>query len=463
MRLIWYKVCNNLNKGFENCYYKLGYVVASKPKIFIGVSVLISLLLCSGFARFHELNRVEKLYIPQNSQAMKDLIRGSKNYPLKARSEEFILKYNDGRQAISKHLFLKAYDVHQSVMNLTGLDNVCMKNETGSCVMLTPLELFNYDYKEILEGVEKVVGLYQTSAFLSSGRSTRMLYFEFFGRFQEDDLTGKLKAESLRLQYFLTYPENDTAYNAAEEWELRYLKIMKLWYDQLEREGITILYAAGRSANDDVLKSAEGDIKLAVVALLLMFIFCSLTLGKFRDFITGHLLLGLGGILTLVLGIGGAFGFILLIGYPFIAFSGVLPFLIIGVGIDNMFIIVHSVDRQDSSLSIPERIANALSHVGASITMTTLTDLVAFSVSTCTDFPAIKYFSLYVAASITLCYVLVLTLFLGLLTLDIQRIETERLDVIPCIILPRNPDKAKQAAEAISSKVNLVFILLCNI
>ena len=123
-----------------------------------------------------------------------------------------------------------------------------------------------------------------------------------------------------------------------------------------------------------------------------------------------------------------------------------------------MFIIVHSVDRQDPGSSIPERIAKALSHVGASITMTTLTDLVAFSVSTVTDFPAIRYFSLYVAASITLCYVLVLTLFLGLLTMDMKRIDKERMDIIPCVVWPRNPDKAKEDTERSSSKVSLTTI-----
>lgn len=454
----WFRVCEHLNKAFERFYYKLGYVIASRPKLFIGVSIVTCLLFCTGFARFHELNRVEKLYIPQNSQAMIDLNRGSRNFPLKARQEEFILKYHDNnRQAIDKNLLTRSLDVDLSIVMIPGYKNVCMTNKTAYCITLSPLEMFDFNKSEVSKGVERVDELYATNALLDNGRSTRMLYHQFFGDFKEDDITGHLTAESIRVQYLLRYPENDTAYKAAEDWEQLYLNVMGKWQQELHAEGMTLLYAAGRSANDDVLKSAEGDVKLAVVSLLLMFIFCSLTLGKFRDLVTGHLLLGLGGILTLVLGIGGAFGFILLIGYPFIAFSGVLPFLIIGVGIDNMFIIVDSVDREDPGLQGAERIAKALSHVGASVTMTTLTDLIAFSVSTVTDFPAIKYFSLYVAASISLCFVLVLTLFLALLALDMKRIDKERMDILPCIVWPRNPEKAKEVEDDISTKIMRIY------
>uniref|UniRef100_A0A7M5WVR2 SSD domain-containing protein n=1 Tax=Clytia hemisphaerica TaxID=252671 RepID=A0A7M5WVR2_9CNID len=65
--------------------------------------------------------------------------------------------------------------------------------------------------------------------------------------------------------------------------------------------------------------------------------------------------------------------------------------------------------------------------------MTTLTDLVAFFVSMVTDFPAIRYFCMYAAFSITFCYILVITVFVALLSFDVKRIEAGQFDVIPCV------------------------------
>ena len=51
-------------------------------------------------------------------------------------------------------------------------------------------------------------------------------------------------------------------------------------------------------------------------------------------------LLGLVGIGCISLGIGSAFGLVMATGEYYVAFVGVVPFLILGVGIDDVFIII---------------------------------------------------------------------------------------------------------------------------
>ena len=92
----------------------------------------------------------------------------------------------------------------------------------------------------------------------------------------------------------------------------------------------------------------------------------------------------------MALGILAGFGLAMWCQVPFVSLVGVLPFLILGIGIDDMFILVDELDRQQRSMTVVETVKEVLSRSGATITMTTLTDLVAFAVSTSTSFPAIR-------------------------------------------------------------------------
>ena len=100
---------------------------------------------------------------------------------------------------------------------------------------------------------------------------------------------------------------------------------------------------------------------------------------------------------------------------------------------DNMFIIVEGMESVDPDIQGPERLVLSMKHVGGSITMTTTTDLVAFAVSTVTDFPAVRLFCIYAALSIFFAYFMLVTLFLAILTWDIHRVEAGKRDVCPCI------------------------------
>lgn len=106
--------------------------------------------------------------------------------------------------------------------------------------------------------------------------------------------------------------------------------------------------------------------------------------------------------------------------------------LLFFTGMDNMFIIVDAMENADPDIQGEERLVIAMKHIGGSITMTTSTDLVAFAVSTVSNFPAVHLFCIYAALSIFFAYAMLITLFLALLTWDIHRIERNKRDICPC-------------------------------
>ena len=67
----------------------------------------------------------------------------------------------------------------------------------------------------------------------------------------------------------------------------------------------------------------------------------------------------------------------------------------IQVGVDNMCILVHAVKRQSMELSLEQRISCALVEVGPSITLASLSEILAFAVGSFSSMPACRVFSMF--------------------------------------------------------------------
>lgn len=74
-------------------------------------------------------------------------------------------------------------------------------------------------------------------------------------------------------------------------------------------------------------------------------------------------------------------------GVPYGPVHSILPFLLLGIGIDDMFVIVqcwNNLTSEDIKNPLHVRIGTALKHAGVSITITSITDFAAFAVGSST-------------------------------------------------------------------------------
>ncbi|KAG7037951.1 Niemann-Pick C1 protein, partial [Cucurbita argyrosperma subsp. argyrosperma] len=112
---------------------------------------------------------------------------------------------------------------------------------------------------------------------------------------------------------------------------------------------------------------------------------------------------------------------------------GVKSTLIIMVGVDNMCILVHAVKRQSVELPLEGRISNALVEVGPSITLASLSEVLAFAVGSFIPMPACRVFSMFAALAVLLDFLLQVTAFVALIVFDFLRTEDDRVDCFPCV------------------------------
>ena len=98
------------------------------------------------------------------------------------------------------------------------------------------------------------------------------------------------------------------------------------------------------------------------------------------------------GLAVIGFGVASSFGVAFYVGLFFAPhLHPIIPFLLLGIGVDNMFVIVQALENlngRQTRLPVPERIGLAMKHAGVSITVTSITNMSVFligSTSVSTD------------------------------------------------------------------------------
>ena len=303
--------------------------------------------------------------------------------------------------------------------------------------------------------------------------------------------------------------------------------------------GIQIAFSTGVSLETEIGSSSNTDVGIVVLSYLTMFIYVALTLGGRSDRQSeldddqdrdspvaepgsyprtspastyaidrrSHLLrvlsrrswtllntycvsskftLGLFGIVIVLCSVSCAVGIFSAMGVKVtLIIAEVIPFMLLAVGVDNIFLLCNEMDRQTlqqrfaehgtdpvttldapsmgasghsviqtsdeleargdlymdgrvsasrlAHVSIEERAARCLARVGPSILLSATTQIVAFLLGAVVPMPAVRNFALYAAGSMLIVATLHCTVFIAAMTLDAHRVEGGRIDCLPCL------------------------------
>jgi hypothetical protein len=184
-----------------------------------------------------------------------------------------------------------------------------------------------------------------------------------------------------------------------------------------------------RSVDDEVNRIVSEEGFLMGISIGVILIYMSITLGTWGP-VTGRIGLGMSSMLVVNLAIGAAFGLSGFFGIPLTSISGMVVFVVAGIGVDDIFILVECMDRQPKSLPLDERLGLALASAGPAVFLTSVTNMLAFVVSSFVDFPAVQYFVITCGFAIFAVFLLSVTLFSAFMVLDEQRQMDGRRDVL---------------------------------
>ncbi|VDO88806.1 unnamed protein product [Heligmosomoides polygyrus] len=103
------------------------------------------------------------------------------------------------------------------------------------------------------------------------------------------------------------------------------------------------------------------------------------------DWIRSKPWLACAGLFSTLMAIICGFGGLMMIGISYNVINTIIPFLIIAIGIDDMFIITSCWEQSDENQTVPQRMSQTLSHAGVAVTITNVTDILSFAIG-CINF-----------------------------------------------------------------------------
>uniref|UniRef100_A0A8C8JJY3 SSD domain-containing protein n=1 Tax=Oncorhynchus tshawytscha TaxID=74940 RepID=A0A8C8JJY3_ONCTS len=206
---------------------------------------------------------------------------------------------------------------------------------------------------------------------------------------------------------------------------------------------LTISFNSERSIEDEINRESESDLSTVVVSYVIMFVYISLALGHIHSFrrvlVDSKISLGIAGIVIVLSSVACSLGIFSYAGIPLtLIVIEVIPFLVLAVGVDNIFIVVQTYQRDERmpQEELHQQIGRILGDVAPSMLLSSFSETVAFFLGALSTMPAVRTFSLFAGLAVFIDFLLQISCFISLLGLDAKRQEGNRLDIVCCVKLP---------------------------
>ncbi|XP_066482520.1 NPC intracellular cholesterol transporter 1 isoform X2 [Tiliqua scincoides] len=267
-------------------------------------------------------------------------------------------------------------------------------------------------------------------------------------------------ATALVITFPVTNYHNDTEkLMKVLAWESEFINFVKKY----DNPNLTIAFSAERSIEDEINRESRGDVSTVLISYIVMFVYISIALGHIKSaarfLVDSKISLGIAGILIVLSSVACSLGIFSYFGVPLtLIVVEVIPFLVLAVGVDNIFIIVQTFQRDErlQGETLDKQMGRILGDVAPSMFLSSFSETVAFFLGTLSTMPAVRTFSLFAAVAVLIDFLLQITCFVSLLGLDTKRQEKNRYDILCCI-------KGGEEISSVQHSESILFLFFKNI
>ncbi|CAG0917213.1 unnamed protein product [Notodromas monacha] len=465
----------------------LGKAVSGKPYMVLIYSTLLVTVLSCCIQFLEVTTDPVELWSSENSRGRKEKDYYDSNFVpffrpeqiiVKAKGYEKIVENTTGEPmewgpAFNQSFFLDVFDLTEYLTNqLTaeitdgentlnvGLKDVCFQPlfpDKKFCTVQSAFEYFKNN-REVIKDEESFFkrltscikdNFIQTSCLGQFGGPVDPK-LAFGGFWKEKSLplsqANVSEADTLIVTFVVNNHYDKNLVKPAMAYEEVWLKYVEEWRDMRKNLSdlglapeVEVAFRAERSIEDELGRQTEGDIPTVIISYCIMFLYITVTLGQPRGwstmFVDSQMMVGLGGVLMVLASVAASVGFFAVVKVPAtLIIIEVIPFLVLAVGVDNIFILVQAYQRSERGKgeSVEDHVARVLGHVGPSMLLSAAAESICFFLGGLSDMPAVKAFALYAGFALLFDFCLQITAFVALMTIDIKRQEANRIDFLCC-------------------------------
>ena len=453
-----------LNTICDNAFNALGRTCATYPLITIGASILVVVVFSMGWINFEIETDPVRLWVAPSSAAAKEKEFFDDNFgPFYRAEQAFVVNdthHSGPGPVLSYDTLAWWFDVERRIQRMMSPDeqvtlgDVCFNPTGEACVVQSVSGYFGGSFSNV-----------DPDTWQDDLRHCTESPVECLPDFQQPlskdmilggyDRSGDvLDAEAMITTWVVSnYPQGDPGEKSAMDWEKGLQNILRTAQQEAMDRGLRLSFSTERSLEEELNETTNTDAKIVVISYIIMFLYASLALGSTtlsvrsilhnpaNALVASKFTLGVIGIVIVLMSVSASVGLFSACGIKVtLIIAEVIPFLVLAVGVDNIFLIVHEFERVNISNpddDIETRVAKALGRMGPSILLSASTETIAFALGAAVGMPAVKNFAVYAAGAVLINALLQVTMFVAVLALNQRRVESSRADCFPFIKIKR--------------------------
>ncbi|CAJ0962095.1 unnamed protein product, partial [Mesorhabditis belari] len=400
----------------QRLFYKLGYLIGLKPWCFVYSLISLTIISSLGFLRFKQINnarvtftdseapsryegRVVEEFLQQNGTLyMIELLISAADNGSLLRPQHFFQLSQFADEVTNR---LKIYD--ENSKNFLGFRNFChpycQKNDPFFAVM----KMFEQNVTSV-ELTYPMMEIFGEKVFIGNN----------FYRITLDPFSKRLmNFRTVLLHFFLVYTDSQMM----GKWEN---ELVQLCYESGRFDLLRPLVGSDNLVAKEVKKLGTSTAPLLAVALvaLMFFLFICSFRSTFNESKPTEAILG--GLIPILASVT-TVGLVSAGGLPFQSIVVSTLFLLLAIGIDDVFIMLAAWHRSDKEQKIPQRIAQVVQEAGCSMMITTVTNVISFGNGVLSTTPVLQTFAIYSTVASIICFIFQLLLFPAILAINEQR------------------------------------------
>ncbi|KAI2808888.1 NPC intracellular cholesterol transporter 1 [Blomia tropicalis] len=475
-----------------------GTLCATKPYCYILpiVGIILAISLSTGLSHFDPITDPIELWSTPTSQARIEKKYYDTNFGPFYRPETIVITPTNMDKidykgvsygpVFNQTFLLNVLKLQQSIMNITiddknnktiGVTELCfapMNNQL--CMVQSTMGWFQNKEEYILqpnyiEHMENCIHspfVFKDSMGLSCMAPYGGPVFPniALGDYPENNYTdAKALVFTITLNNAIKSEDNENALL----WEAKFLDFLQNFHDPT----MSLAFYSERSIADELTRLSKSNIVTVSISYIVMFLYITLSLGEFssdcgRILVDSKIVVGLCGVIIVLLSVLASIG---LLSYMNIRSTliiiEVIPFLVLAVGVDNIFILVQHfsrirIDKEvSSSLTYDQilqlRMRHLMTHVTPSILLAACAESCCFFLGALTPMPAVRVFAINAAVALIAAFIFQLLIFVPILAFDAKRNDQNRFEILYCIRGKKNDSSDQTSQESVKQSHLYLF------